>query len=85
MNSINMGLRGGGGVSDSLNYNTLVDNPDFYKRLIFDLLFFVLVTLVLLGIFLGIIVDAFGDLRDDINKRNYDLKNICYTCGLTKT
>lgn len=78
-----MGLRGGGGVSDSMAYNTEISDL-FYKRLIFDLLFFLLVTMILLGIFLGIIVDAFGDLRDDINKRNYDLKNVCFTCGLTK-
>ena len=80
-----MGLRGGGGLSDSLNYDTDVNNSSFYKWLLFDLLFYILVTLILLGIFLGIIVDAFGDLRDDINKRNYDIKNICFVCGLTKT
>lgn len=78
-----MGLRFGGGLSDSMNYNIKSDDSNFYKRLIFDLLFFILVTLVLLGIFLGIIVDAFGDLRDDINKRSYDINNICFTCGLT--
>jgi hypothetical protein len=84
MNSLNLGLWKGGGLSDAMSYNTLSGDPNFYKRLIFDLLFFILVTLVLLGIFLGIIVDAFGDLRDDINKWNYDLRNICFTCGLSK-
>ncbi len=57
-----MGLRGGGGLSDSLNYDTNIQDPNFYKRFVFDILFFILVTLILLGIFLGIIVDAFGDM-----------------------
>lgn len=62
-----MGLRGGGGLSDYLNTNTNIDEYYFYQRFAFDLLFFIIVNLILLGIFLGIIVDAFGDLRDDIN------------------
>lgn len=40
--------------------------------------------MILLNIFSGIIIDTFGELRDDMNYRMYDLNNNCHICGLNK-
>lgn len=80
-----MGLRQGGGISDNLKFVLNNSGFLFYQRLIFDLSFYLLVTLVLLSIFFGIIVDTFGDLRDAISSRDWDKKNVCFTCGILKS
>jgi len=67
-NTINLGLRGGGGVSDYILGNFNNKNSNYYLRFGFDLLFFIFVNLILLGIFFGIIVDSFGEFRDKRNK-----------------
>ena len=38
----------------------------------------------MLGIFFGIIVDAFGELRDKMSKRSRDLRTNCFSCGLDR-
>ena len=84
LNTINLGLRAGGGISD---YMFLLGNdqaPRYTGRLFFDLLFFIIINLILLGIFFGIIVDAFGELRDNMSKRSKDLRTNCFLCDLDK-
>ncbi len=36
------------------------------------------------NIFLGIIVDAFADLRDEAIVKDKDIKNRCYICDISK-
>lgn len=62
-----MGLRLGGGIGDNLVVISALQNPQFYESLIFNLLFYFFVTMVLLSLFLGIIVDTFGDLWDELS------------------
>ena len=84
INTINLGLRGGGGVSDYMHL--LGNNADgqFIGRFFFDIFFFIFINLILLGIFFGIIVDSFQEFRDKMTKRQKDIKNICFTCGLDR-
>lgn len=84
MNTINLGLRGGGGISDYMLLRGDENARGFTGRFFFDLLFFIFVNLILLGIFFGIIVDSFAEFRDNMNKRQKDTKNICFTCGLDR-
>ena len=62
-------MRGGGGVADFMNLESNYGEGMFYGRWFFDLLFFIFIILILMGIFFGIIVDSFAEYRDDINKR----------------
>ena len=40
--------------------------------------------MVLLNIFSGIIIDTFGELRDEMNDWTYDTTYNCHVCGLNK-
>ena len=51
-------------------------------RIIFDLLFFIVVNTIGLNIVFGIIVDTFSQLRDEKSEQEKDMKNFCFICGL---
>ena len=51
-------------------------------RIIFDLLFFIVVNTIGLNIIFGIIVDTFSQLRNEKSEQEKDMKNICFICGL---
>lgn len=53
----------GGGIGDGLGMAPYSDDKYSY-RILFDLLFFVLVIIILLNIVFGIIIDTFAELRD---------------------
>merc|ERR1711976_784322 len=80
MYSINLGLRNGGGIADSMQLMELSDSK-FYWKLIFDLSYFMLINIVSLNIIFGIIIDTFAELRDSQNTRDDDLKNVCFISG----
>lgn len=84
MNGINLGLRGNGGLSDFLRFEPNNKRDRYAGRLIFDIVYFIIVSLILLGIFFGIIVDSFKALRDEMNKRKKDADDVCFTCGLER-
>ncbi len=84
INTVNLGLRGGGGISDYMILNKDKSNNNYVGRFFFDLLFFIVVNLILLGIFFGIIVDSFGEFRDNITNREQDVKTVCFCCGLKR-
>ncbi len=52
---------------------------------IFDWLFFFFVNLILLNIFNGIIVDSFQKYREEQTNIEFEDKNICYICSLTRS
>jgi hypothetical protein len=58
---------------------------DFNLRLVFDLLFFILITTILMAIVYGIIVDTFSELRDERNEREFDMNNVCFICGKSRS
>ena len=65
LNSINLGLRLGGGFSEALFLvGTFDDKDTFYGRFFFDITFFILVQLIFLNLIAGIIIDTFNELRD---------------------
>lgn len=83
-NTINVGI-----VQDGSIRSYLTDLTDIrvsgYTGIFFVKLFsFLLVTLFLLGMFFGIIVDAFSEYVSGLGKREEDLKNVCFSCGLTR-
>ena len=57
-----MGVRSAGGVADVMSSPSL-DTEDYYTRLLFDLLFFVIVIVLLQNIILAVIIDMFAELQ----------------------
>ncbi|CAI8034630.1 Ryanodine receptor 2 [Geodia barretti] len=80
---IDKGLRAGGGIGDVLK--SASGEPDEILRLLFDVTFFFFVIVILLAIIQGLIIDAFGELRDKEDSITSDMKNKCFVCGLPKT
>lgn len=78
--SIDLGIRNGGGIADSIDLLEL-DDPNYYTKLIFGLSYFMLITIVSMNIIFGIIIDTFSELRDAENTRTDDTKNVCFISG----
>lgn len=76
VSTLNMGLRGG--LADAL---AEIQEQDYWTRLAFDLTFQVLVMMLFLNVVFGIIIDAFGDLRDARCAIEEDMNNNCLVCG----
>lgn len=83
-NSVNLGIRAGGGISDPLVLSANPNVPVFWGRFFFDLSFFFIVKMILLNVIAGIIIDAFNKLRDEMNNRSNFNNNRCFICGLSK-
>jgi inositol 1,4,5-triphosphate receptor type 1 len=77
---LNFGVRAGGGVGDVLKY-PLISDAGYWYRQVYDILFFIVVSIVLLNIIFGIIIDTFGDLRDKRQFIENDLQTVCFICG----
>ena len=82
---LNYGSSAGGGLGDVIaipSYRTNVGI--FVGRFFYDMFFFILIVLVMGNIFLGIIVDSFGELRNINIEKEKDVNNICYICQLSR-
>lgn len=73
------GLRAGGGVGEHLSHQSY-GGEHFASRLLFDLSFFLFVIVVIIAIVSGIIIDAFGELRDEKNSVMDNQQNRCFIC-----
>jgi inositol 1,4,5-triphosphate receptor type 1 len=61
------------------------DGPDFNVylwRSFFDLLFYIVITIIALNVITAIFVDAFSELRADTEKALQDQKDVCFICGI---
>lgn len=82
--SLRLGLMSGGGFGEALPF----DPFGFYEvntgplsRMFFDLSFFALVTIIMLNVVFGIIVDTFSELRDEKSKNDEAMKSECFICS----
>lgn len=66
---LNLGLRNGGGIADSMEVYEL-ENEMFFPKLIFDLSFFIFINVISLNIIFGIIIDQFGEMRHALRERS---------------
>jgi hypothetical protein len=78
--TINNGLRNGGGIGDVLRKPSSSE-PLYPIRFVYDLLFFFLVIIITLNLIFGVIIDTFGDLRQEKQEKDYTLRNTCFICG----
>lgn len=84
LNSINVGLRLGGGLGDAFTLQADPNSDVYWGRFFVDVTFFVIVRLIFLNLIAGIIIDTFSDLRDELTNRDQDARTVCFICGLTK-
>lgn len=77
--SLNAGLRNGGGIADSMGPYDFGDSK-FGLKILFDLTYFILINTIILNIVFGIIVDTFGDMRDEQFRRAEVVENTCLVC-----
>ena len=85
--SLNLGLRAGGGIADVIQkfkYDP-EDKTSYLVHTLFDLSFFIIIVTILLNLIFGMIIDAFGDLRDEKSSNEEDMENVCFICGLQRS
>ena len=89
--TFDMTFKSNGGIGsqlDSLQNNYFNNNPSLPKytptRYFFDNFFTILIVIIMVTIVAGIIIDAFGVLRDQENEKKKDIETICFICGKDK-
>ncbi|XP_053365921.1 ryanodine receptor 2 [Clarias gariepinus] len=75
-----VGVRAGGGIGDEIE-DPAGDESEFF-RVVFDITFFFFVIVILLAIIQGLIIDAFGELRDQQEQVKEDMETKCFICGI---
>ena len=75
-----VGIRQGGGIGDAISQPT-IDDPKYWGLMFFNLFYFAIVINILLNIIFGIIIDTFGQLRDQNQAELKDIKENCFVCG----
>ncbi|KAM4729154.1 ryanodine receptor 2-like [Anableps anableps] len=75
-----VGVRAGGGIGDEIE-DPAGDEFEV-ERIIFDITFFFFVIVILLAIIQGLIIDAFGELRDQQEQVKEDMETKCFICGI---
>jgi hypothetical protein len=83
------GLLTGGGIGEfisaELGNTPPIDNElHAVGRYIFDLLFFVIITILLLNLIFGIILDTFSSMRERASDQLEKRSNRCVICGLQR-
>ncbi|CAJ0957143.1 unnamed protein product, partial [Mesorhabditis belari] len=76
------GVRAGGGIGDELE-SPYGDDLE-YPRMFYDISFFFFVIVILLAIMQGLIIDAFGELRDQQESATEKLESSCFICDIAK-
>ena len=68
----------GGGIGDALLKPELTTNSnEYYTRIAYDLMFFVLINVIFMNIIFGIIIDTFAQLRDIRTEQDKYRENVC--------
>ena len=78
----NYGLRNGGGIADIILKPSYSDPAAYYKRFIFDLLFFIVILIIIYNIAIGIIIDTFAELREKRKALEDDMNTKCFICSI---
>lgn len=79
------GLRSGGGIGDFIkDIHSKDSDVRWYSRIVYDLSFFVVITVVLLNVIFGIILDTFGALRAETQQRKAAAENIVFISSLQR-
>jgi hypothetical protein len=81
---LNFGLSSGGNLE--LNLLSFKNNYGFYLRqFFFDIFFFLCINMIFSNVFLALITDAFGEMREKAWDNEKDRNNVCFICDLTRS
>ena len=80
---ISYGTRGGGVIGNRLP-SFQNDTKLFIGKFVYDITFYILVIMIMGNITFGLIVDSFGELRDDTYNFENDKNNICFICQISR-
>eukprot|EP00462_Mataza_sp_D1_P019911 CAMPEP_0175126668 /NCGR_PEP_ID=MMETSP0087-20121206/3982_1 /TAXON_ID=136419 /ORGANISM="Unknown Unknown, Strain D1" /LENGTH=227 /DNA_ID=CAMNT_0016408607 /DNA_START=447 /DNA_END=1133 /DNA_ORIENTATION=- len=83
------GLRAGGGQGDiyvaGMEGVTFANRPGWKAmNIVINLAFFMIITIVLLNIIFGIIIDTFSALREENVAKKEDIESCCFVCSLSR-
>lgn len=83
------GFLSGGGIADHIRGDLgheliLSDSRSLSTRIAYDIAFFVVIIVLLMNIIFGIIIDTFGQLREESSEKNELMASFCFICGLSK-
>ncbi len=53
----------------------------YFGKFFFSFTFWVIIIVIIMNVILGIILDAFGQLRDDRNNQLKEIESFCLVCG----
>jgi len=81
INTLNYGLRDGG-IGDALAIVSWSTIGLFFGRFFFDLTFYMFINVIGLNMVFGIILDTFGQLRDDNAAIEDDIHSKCFICNI---
>ena len=82
---INFGTRCGGGAGEVLPTVSYKNSTNmFIGRFIYDMTFFIFVSTIMGNVTFGIIVDTFGELRDETYNYENDKNNKCFICQISR-
>ncbi|TNV75002.1 hypothetical protein FGO68_gene1011 [Halteria grandinella] len=84
--TINLGLRNGGGLGDALKQYPSPDSQAqlYWGRYFFDFTFFIIFNILFIQIIFGIILDTFGELRDERQALVKEIEGKCFVCSQDK-
>jgi hypothetical protein len=79
---VSNGLRSGGGLADK----AIPQDPNreflsYSLRFLFDMLFYLAINVFSLNIILSVIVDSFAGMREDLDRREEIIENVCMVCS----
>ena len=82
---ISYGTRAGGGVGDALPTVSYKNSTKmFIGRFIYDMTFFIFIINIMGNVTFGLIVDTFGELRDETYNNENDKNNKCFICQISR-
>lgn len=84
LNAFNLGLINDEGIAAVMDHVANTSDSHFIGRFFFDVLYFLIITIILLEIIFGIIADSYDEYQGDERKREYDSENICFACGFKR-
>eukprot|EP00049_Salpingoeca_infusionum_P011225 m.193039 g.193039 ORF g.193039 m.193039 type:complete len:2533 (-) comp14875_c0_seq1:808-8406(-) len=79
--NLKWGLLNGGGLGEGLGFPESQAFGAFTVRSVFDLSFFIIITIIGLNVVFGIIVDTFSELRDEKYQIEEAMASECFICG----
>ena len=82
---ISYGTRSGGGIGDAFPIVSYKNSTKmFIGRFIYDMTFFIFIINIMGNVTFGLIVDTFGELRDETYNNENDKNNKCFICQISR-